>query len=98
MEITIQQLEEIMRKYGSSIHAVKLEQRQIMEKRHADRYNDGEIKYMEEFKREMFVRTYVPENAGKFYLKVNGGHFDKAILFDSINDIVKYLLEKENEQ
>lgn len=98
MEITIQQLEEVMRKYGSSIHAVKLEERDILEKQYADRYNDGEIKYMEEFKREMFIRTYVPKNAGKFYLKVNGRHFDKAILFDSINDIVKYLLEKENEQ
>lgn len=97
--MTIEELEKVMQEHGAAIRAVPLKVREVMEKRHAKDYADGEIVYMEEYHREMFVREYVPEHAGKFLIK-SIKHTGVSIYFepqfyDTIEDAVKALVPDE---
>lgn len=90
--MTIQELEKIMQEHGAVIRAIPLKVRMVLEAAHAKDCNDGEVRYLEEFHRKMFVREYVPENAGKFLIESvkNTGTtvWFQQRFFDSIEDAV----------
>lgn len=61
-------LEAIMVENGLIIRAIPKKIRHAFEKEHFEDYPDGEIKYLDEFKREMLVVERTPKNAGKFVI------------------------------
>ena len=98
--IAIGQLEEIMISHGAVIRAIPREITQVLEKRHADEYPNGEICYLDKYKREMLVVKEIPKHAGKFIVQ-EARHtcsmidFQKPVFFDSIADVARYLIEKD---
>jgi len=66
--MTMQELEEIMILKGIVIRAIPMMITGIYETRHASRYPNGVVKYLESYDREMLVVETVPENAGKFMI------------------------------
>ncbi len=98
--VTIGQLEEIMISHGAVIRAIPREIIHVMEKRHADRYPNGEIRYLDKYKREMLVVKEIPECAGKFIVQEERHtcsivKFRKPVFLDSIEDVVRHLTEKD---
>ena len=88
--------EKLMAKHGAVIRAIPKEVTSIFETRHKSHYPNGEIIYLEKFKRKMIVVKTVPKDAGKFLLKTQNDlnstvKFDGKSCFDSLQDIVEYL-------
>ena len=98
--VTIRQLEEIMISHGAVIWAIPKEIIHILEKNHADRYPNGEIRYLDKYKRDMLVVKETPEYAGKFIVQEERHtcsivKFRKPVFFDSIEEAARYLMEKD---
>lgn len=95
--ISLEILETLMKKHGAVIRAIPEEVTHIFEKRHADHY-DGEIRYLDEFKREMLIVKETPKHAGEFLVlpcceTSNIVDFKNAQYFKSITDAAEYLMD-----
>ena len=93
--MTIEQLEEFMVNHGLVIRTIPKEITHIYEAHYAQKYPNGTVKYMEEYKREMLLVTEVPSNAGKFVVSA-ALHTDSNIrfhppFFSSIKELVEYV-------
>lgn len=93
--MNIQRLSELMIKYGVVLRAIPEKERHILEKYHADG-KKGEIRYLEEYKREMWIYEKTPSFAGKFLMRFEEGsgniiHFTKEDVFDSLEDALVQL-------
>lgn len=89
-------LEQLMIKYGVVIRAVPEKIPFTVEKRHIDKYPDGEIKFLPEYGREMLVGYKNHKYGGKFALgfaKHTGNDlpFMKWKFFNSLEEIENYL-------
>lgn len=94
--MTIQELEAVMQEHGAVIRAIPLKIREVMDVCHATEYEDGQVMYLEEYRRDMFVREYVPKNAGKFLIEpvrhtMSMVRFHSEF-FDSVEDAVASLM------
>lgn len=93
--MTIQELEAVMQEHGTVIRAIPLKIREVMDVRHAAEYEDGQVMYLEEYRRDMFVREYVLKNAGKFLIEPVHHTMSmvkfRSKFFDSIEDAVASL-------
>lgn len=58
--------EALMRKHSLVIRTVPELEQHVFETKHKDRYPDGKIQYVEEYKRDMLVVKKIPEHAGEF--------------------------------
>lgn len=93
--MTIEQLEEFMVNHGLVIRAIPKEITHIYEAHYAQKYPNGKVIYMEQYKREMLLVTEVPANAGKFVVSA-ALHTDSDIrfhppFFSSIKELVEYV-------
>lgn len=94
----INELERLMIDEGLVIRAIPLKIREIYEVRHKDKYPDGRIEYLAEYKRKMLIVEREPENAGKFLITRGWGtlstvKFQNDPYFDTIEEAVNYLQE-----
>lgn len=94
--MNIAELEQIMVEYGVTLRAIPAEVYGIYETTHAEEYPDGQISYLEEFKREMLITKRIPKDAGKFILEYNCGTgktvcFSRQEYYDSIEEAIKAL-------
>lgn len=94
----IKELEKIMISHGVALRAIPEKVRHVLEKQHIDRYPNGTIEYLDEFKREMLVFESIPKNAGKFILVKNQAtscnvSFTGKEYFDSIEQAMESLLK-----
>lgn len=94
--MTIQELEKIMQEHGAVIRAIPLKIREILEASYEKAYPDGQVMYLDEYKREMLVREYVPKHAGEFCIEAVKSATTTVIFgpqfFDSIEDAVSALI------
>lgn len=95
--MNIKELESIMIEYGVVLRAIPKTVRGVYEKYHIDKYPNGTIEYLEEYKREMLVVISVPKNAGKFVFEcqkntISGVQFQGNKYFDSIELAIADLL------
>ena len=91
------ELGQIMIEYGVTLRAIPAEVYGVYEKGHAAEFPDGQIVYLEEFKREMLITKHVPPNAGKFLFeyKCSTGNlvkFGGKEYFNSIEDAAEAIL------
>lgn len=102
--MNIKELEEIMISNGIVIRAIPKKSIEIYEKFHADSLKKQgvkvEVKYLENYRREMAVVERVPENAGKFVIEINQGtssivKFKDKVFYNSIEEAIKGIMEKE---
>lgn len=96
----IRDLETIMVSYGVVLRAIPEKVRGIYEKRHIDKYPNGVIKYLDDFKREMLVVETIPKNAGKFIFECVPNtssvvQFKGKKYYNSIEDAVEDLLKSK---
>lgn len=82
--------------HGVVLRAIPEKIRGVYEKRHIDKYPDGVIKYLDDYKREMLVVEIIPKNAGKFIFECarNTNSMVKFMgkkYFDSIEEAVESL-------
>lgn len=93
--MTIKELEKIMVENAITIKAIPNKVVSIFEKSHIDKYPNGCIQYLEQYKREMLVVETIPKNAGKFVIGKNTGNSSvvsyNGVFFDSIEDAVDSL-------
>ena len=80
--MTVQELENIMQKYGAVIRAIPYRTQEIYEAAYKDRFPDGEIRYLEGYDRNMLVVEKTPENSGKFMVET-AKHTGSMIRFSS---------------
>ncbi len=95
--MTVEELQQIMIEKGVVIRAIPMKIRGIYEKEKINKYPNGTIQYLPEFKREMLVCESVPQNAGKFIIEQNQGSLSTVKFcgkeyFDTIEDAVKSLV------
>ena len=95
-EVTLQDLEAVMKEYNVVIRVVPEKVRSVVEARHIKDYPNGKIVYLEEYKREMCVSIDVPKNAGKFiYSVVNhtcaGVQFNVNNTFNTIEELIDHV-------
>lgn len=76
----IKEMEELMLEHGVVLRAIPRKSRVVLGKIHIDKYPQGTIQYLEEYKREMLVFYEVPKNAGKFIFECVG-HTDSMVRF-----------------
>lgn len=99
--ISLETLGKLMVKHNLAIRAVPMVQRDIVEVRHKDKYPDGVIQYLPDFKREMLVTLRTPKHAGMFVVEKARGtaatvHFGPKKFYRSLEDIVKEYQKKED--
>lgn len=92
--MNLKELETIMISYGIALRAIPREITEIYEQNHSNKYTNGEIRYLADFKREMLIVRRVPKNAGKFIaeIKVGSGSsvlFNSKKVYDSIEQAIK---------
>ena len=83
--------------YGVALRAIPAE---VYAKTHIEDFPDGQIIYLDEFKREMLVVKSIPTNAGKFVFEHNCGtgrmaRFTGRQYHDSIEEAIGSLLRLE---
>lgn len=98
--ITLETLGKLMVEHNLAIRAVPLVVRGIFDVRHKDKYPDGVIQYLPDFKREMLVTERTPKHAGMFVVEKARGtasavHFGGKKFYQSLEDIVKEYQEKD---
>lgn len=98
--MNITELEQIMIEYGVTLRAIPSTVYGIYEKKNAEKYPDGEIKFLEAFKREMLITKHIPKNAGKFIFEYNCGtgdlvRFTGQNYYNSIEEAARALLRLE---
>ena len=98
--MTLVELEKILIEHGVALRAIPAEMYEVYEKAHAEKFPDGQIIYLDEFKRKMLVRKRTPQNAGKFVFEYNCGtgcmvRFSGQQYYDSIEEAIGSLLRLE---
>ena len=93
-------LERLMIKYGTVIRAVPEKISFTVEKRHINEYPEGKIEFLPEYGREMLVGYKNHKYGGKLALgfakhTANDLPFMKWQFFDSLEDIINYLVSME---
>lgn len=88
----IYSLSDIFIENGIVLRAIPHRIREIYDTRHADKFPNGEIRFLEEYKRDMLVVERVPKCAGKFLIEC-ARHTDNMVrfsgrFFDSIDDAI----------
>ena len=101
---TIKELEELMKKHGLVIRAIKPYHIDVFEVRHKDKYPDSEKYYDERLKRNMIRRKVEHgEIANKFVIQkeeTTGStvQFYKPVFFNSIEEAIDSLsIDKEED-
>jgi len=97
----IQLLEEIMITHGIVLRAIPRKVRGVYDKRHLDKYPNGIITYLEEYKRDMLVVETIPQNAGKFIFESvkstrSTVSFSGKKYFDSIEEAIEHIQKNIN--
>lgn len=100
----INNLQRLMLKYGAVIKTIPEMHTNCIETRHAQdpvlNLISAKVEYREEFKRDMLVITQRNTLGGKFLLAFDQTQdttvkFDKELIFDSIEQIYNYLVDKD---
>lgn len=98
----VRDLELLMIKYGLVIRAIPNKIRNVVELCHSVQYPDGQVQYLEEYKRKMWVSYSVPEHAGEFIV-TQARHTRSTVTwsrpryFKSISEIKRAIKNKELE-
>lgn len=94
--MTLDELAQLMLEHGLVIRAITpKEQTHLFDPRHQKAHPDGEIKYSEEFKREMLHVPYRNSLGGKFIITADRGqsatvHWPRGTVFyDSLEEAVE---------
>lgn len=95
----IKELEQIMIKNGIVLRAIPDKVVMVCEKEHIDTFPNGEIQYLDEYKREMLVMETVPDHAGKFLIESDKNtcrniRFGSEKYYNSIEEALKSLNDK----
>lgn len=96
----MKRLEELMKKHNLVIRVVPEKITSIYERYHKDKFPQGELVYLEKYKREMLVVVKTPKNAGKFMVSCYNGlsahiEFDAEKVYNSIEEIIEEYEKKE---
>lgn len=102
-KVDLDDFQRLMVKYGAIIRAVPEVINAIVEARHADAYPNGEVKYLEEYHREMLVIAKTSKLGGKFLLTFlkstrSSVSFNKYEVYNSLEEIYTALKEKEDQE
>jgi hypothetical protein len=98
--MTLIELENILIEYGAALRAIPAEVYEVYAKTHIEDFPNGQIVYLDEFKREMLVVKSIPTNAGKFVFEHNCGtgrmvRFTGRQYYNSIEEVIESLLRLE---
>lgn len=95
---SIEELNEIMIENSLTLRAIPRVRYEYYEVRHAKNYPDGEIKYLDAYKREMLIIKIIPKNAGKFIIMKTPNTnatviFYSPIFYNNIIDAINSMLK-----
>lgn len=98
--MTMIELQNIMMEHGLVIRAIPKIETMVMETRHIDKYPDGEIKFLEDYKREMLVVEKELSLGGKFIItqakhQLASIQFEKKNVFNSIEKCINNFLKNK---
>lgn len=97
--MNVSEMQEIMGKYGIVIRPIPKIRRLILEECYIKEYPNGEVVYLEEFKRHMCVVKETPKHAEEFLFVFGIKHtmarinFANGKYFKSIEDGLRYAVE-----
>ena len=95
--MNIQELEKFMIDTGVVISAIPKKSVSIVEKYHIDKFPNGKIEYLEEYKREMLIFEKVNKQGGKFTIQTRKDVIfgNPSKFYNSIEEAVEgYLIER----
>lgn len=100
--MNIKELETIMAKYGVAIRAIPEMARDVFDVRHKDKYPDGRVQFLPEYKRDMLVVERRPEHGGQFIMEhglktMSGVSFKGKKYYASIEEAINDLLSMVEE-
>lgn len=100
--MNIDELEATMSQYGMVIRAIPEKIRGVYEVSHQDLFPNGQIMYLEEYKREMLVVETRPQHAGKFVIECarhtySRVQFNGKKFYDTISEAVNDVLRQKKE-
>lgn len=101
MKYDVETIQKIMVDYGVVIRAIPMVERFVLEVCHKDQYPEGKVVMMgKPFNREMLVFEKPLHHAGKFIVAFANNtmstvRFDGKHYFDTIDDVIDYVIETQ---
>ena len=101
--MTLEKLSEIMVKHNLSIRAIPEVVREVYEENAQEHMTGGKVEFLPKFRRNMYVKYTIPEDAGKFMCIKNNAtlavvNFSKAKRFNTIEEAVEDYLANLKEE